>query len=100
MYGFWFEAGPILSVLNEPCKLFKQIFNKDTSLLPWGHSLRESVCFLEKHFLNKTIVYLSSMKGSTYFGGRQSTQPVSWQIPEVPKGMVVGNDNIESQILT
>lgn len=48
MYGFWFEAGPILSFAA--CKLFKQIFNKDSSLLPRGYSLRRVFASLRSVF--------------------------------------------------
>lgn len=60
----------------------------------------ENACFLENHFPNQTIVYLSGMKVGNYVGSRQSTQPVSWQIPGAPKGGVVGDDNTEPVILT
>jgi hypothetical protein len=72
----------------------------DTFWLPKGCSLWRVLASFEKHFPNKMIVYLTGMRADIYFGGRQSSHPVSWQIPGVIKGMVAGGDNIEPQILT
>lgn len=66
----------------------------NTSLLPKGPSCR--ACFFDKCFPSKTIIDLSGMRVGIYLGSK----PVFFQMPRVPKKMVISDNNTEPQILT
>lgn len=104
-YGFWCEACPVpwFAVLMWALLNYvnRYTFSMDTSLLPKGSSLWRELASLRNIFHIWLLCICQGWEQAFIWGGgRQSTQPVSWQMPGVPKRTVVGDNNTESQIPT